>query len=152
MKSAGVKGVGRAGLEVMFCSMCCPVVGSSIWVSERKVRELVVLKFGYGVFHYCVPPKNVTNKSVMSLCVLMRDKQQKQHSWSSFNWTQLGLIFSAMGVSRTSCKTCTKCYWNMIISCFFQSKKLIIRMLEVQNVLFLYMLQPNKCTWAFDNP
>lgn len=72
----------------------------------------------------------------MSPCGLMRDKQQKQHSWSSSNWTQLGLIFSTMGVSRTCCKTHTKRlleYDNFRL--ILLHKMLMIRTQEVEKCL-----------------
>lgn len=40
-----------------YVMLCCPVLGFSVQASELKVWEFVVQKFGYCVFHDCVPSK-----------------------------------------------------------------------------------------------
>lgn len=114
----------------------CSLTGSFMWAD--KGEGACGLNFGYCTFYYYDSFKNETKESVMSLCGMMRNRQRKQHSWSSCIWTQLRLIFSTMGVLRTCSKTCTKRlleygHFRLMLSC----KTVMINTLEAENVFFL---------------
>lgn len=127
--------------------LCCPVVGFSMQANELKVGESVVLKFGYCVFHYCVPSK-MRQIKLWWVPVAWWETSNRNStpghpligpSWDLFSqpW-----VFQGLAVGHTQ-----KDYWNMIISgSLYYVKCWLLECRNLKMSCFSYILHLNILT------